>query len=60
MGKISSSKRKILYRMYKYENNNIDSCKFVAPFYLDLDIDNIEENYNKLIRDLKILVHKLI
>ena len=46
--------------IYKYENNNIDSCKFVAPFYLDLDIDNIEENYNKLIRDLKILVHKLI
>lgn len=46
--------------IYKYDNENIDSCNFIAPLYLDLDIDNIEENYDKLIRDLKILVHKLI
>lgn len=46
--------------IYKYDNENIDSCNFIAPLYLDLDIDNIEEDYNKLIRDLKILIHKLI
>ena len=46
--------------IYKYDNENIDSCNFIAPLYLDLDIDNIEEDYNKLIRDLKILVHKLV
>lgn len=46
--------------IYKYDNKNIDSCNFIAPLYLDLDIDNIEEDYNKLIRDLKILIHKLV
>ncbi len=46
--------------IYKYDNENIDSCNFIAPLYLDLDIDNIEEDYNKLIRDLKILIHKLV
>jgi len=44
--------------IYKYDNENIDSCNFIAPLYLDLDIDNIEED--KLIRDLKILIHKLV
>ena len=46
--------------IYKYDNENIDSCNFIAPLYLDLDIDNIEEDYNKLMRDLKILIHKLV
>lgn len=45
--------------VYKYDNENIDSCNFIAPLYLDLDIDNIEEDYDKLVRDLKILIHKL-
>lgn len=45
--------------IYSYENTNVDTCNFIAPFYLDLDIDNIEENYDKLVRDLKIIYRQL-
>ena len=57
---INNFKSDIYCTIYKYDNENIDSCNFIAPLYLDLDIDNIEDNYDKLIRDLKILIHKLI
>ena len=57
---INTFDKDVYCTVYKYENTNIDSCNFIAPFYLDLDIDNIEENYDKLIRDLKILVNKII
>lgn len=45
--------------IYSYENEDINSCKFIAPFYLDLDIDDIENNFDKLIRDLKLIIFRL-
>lgn len=45
--------------IYSYESTNINTCKFIAPFYLDLDIDDIEVNYDKLLRDLKIIIFRL-
>lgn len=57
---IDTFERDIYKTIYRYENKSIDTCNFVSPLYLDLDIDNIEENYDKLIRDLKILIHKLM
>lgn len=45
--------------VYSYENTNIDTCNFIAPLYIDLDIDDIENNYDKLIRDLKIIYRQL-
>lgn len=45
--------------IYKYESEATDTCNFIAPFYLDLDIDDIENNFDKLIRDLKIIINKL-
>lgn len=46
--------------IYKYENNNTGTCNFISPLYLDLDIDNIEDKFNLLVRDLKIIINKLI
>lgn len=45
--------------VYSYENKNVDTCNFIAPLYIDLDIDDIENNYDKLIRDLKIIYRQL-
>lgn len=45
--------------IYSYETSDVNTCKFVAPFYLDFDIDNLECNYDKLIRDLKIIIYRL-
>lgn len=45
--------------IYSYENTDINNCNFIAPFYLDLDIDDIENNYDKLLRDLKIIHRQL-
>lgn len=45
--------------IYSYESENISTCNFVAPLYLDFDIDNLEKNYDKLIRDLKIIIYRL-
>ena len=45
--------------IYSYESEDVNTCRFIAPLYLDFDIDNLEENYDKLIRDLKIIVYRL-
>ena len=45
--------------IYSYESENINSCNFIAPLYLDFDIDDLERNYDKLIRDLRIIVYRL-
>ena len=45
--------------IYSYESEDITTTNFVAPFYLDLDIDDIENNYDKLLIDLKIVYKKL-
>lgn len=45
--------------IYSYESEDINSTNYIAPFYLDLDIDDIESNYDKLLIDLKIIYKKL-
>lgn len=45
--------------VYKYANNNQDMSTVVAPFYLDLDMDDIENNYEKLKRDLHLIYRQL-
>lgn len=45
--------------IYSYESENINTCNFIAPLYLDFDIDDLENNYDKLIRDLRIIVYRL-
>ena len=56
---INKFKGDVYKTIYRYENESINNCNFIAPFYLDLDIDDIENNFDKLIRDLKILINKL-
>ena len=45
--------------IYSYDSKDINTCNFIAPLYLDFDIDNLEHNYSKLIRDLKIVIYRL-
>lgn len=45
--------------IYSYDSKDINTCNFIAPLYLDFDIDNLKDNYDKLIRDLKIIVYRL-
>ena len=45
--------------IYSYDSKDINTCNFVAPFYLDFDMNDLESNYDKLIRDLKIIVYRL-
>ena len=45
--------------IYSYDSRNINTCNYIAPFYLDFDIDQLEENYDKLIRDLKLVIYRL-
>ena len=45
--------------VYRYSNPNQDLSTVVAPFYLDLDIDDIESNYEKLKRDLYLIYRQL-
>ena len=45
--------------IYSYDSKDINTCNFIAPLYLDFDIDDLENNYSKLIRDLKIVIYRL-
>lgn len=45
--------------VYKYANANQDLSTVVAPLYLDLDLDELEENYDKLKRDLHLIYRQL-
>lgn len=45
--------------IYSYDSKDINTCNFIAPLYLDFDIDDLEHNYSKLIRDLKIVIYRL-
>src|SRR5574344_1447892 len=40
--------------IYSYDSKDINTCNFIAPLYLDFDIDDLEHNYSKLIRDIEI------
>ena len=45
--------------IYSYDSKDINTCNFIAPLYLDFYIDDLEHNYSKLIRDLKIVIYRL-
>ena len=49
-----------VYRtVYRYENKNIMTTDFIGPLYLDLDIDDIENNFIKIKQDLMLLIRRL-
>ena len=49
-----------VYRtVYRYENKNIMTTDFIGPFYLDLDIDDIENNFMKIKQDLMLIIRRL-
>lgn len=45
--------------IYEYDNKDQDRANFIAPLYIDLDADNLEEDYDKLKRDVMLLTRKL-
>lgn len=45
--------------IYRYNTLDQNTADVIAPFYIDLDIDNIEQNYNKLKRDLLLIYRQL-
>ena len=45
--------------IYKYDNKNQDMANIIAPFYIDLDIEDLEKDFDKLKRDIMLLTRKL-
>lgn len=45
--------------VYEYDNKNQEKAKYIAPLYIDLDADHLEKDYEKLRRDVLLLVRKL-
>lgn len=45
--------------IYRYDNKNQDLANIIAPFYIDLDIDNLQDDFEKLKRDILLLTRKL-
>lgn len=45
--------------IYKYDNKNQDIANIIAPFYIDLDIDDLEKDFDKLKMDILLIVRKL-
>ena len=45
--------------IYKYNKEDQNTSDVIAPFYIDLDIDDIENNYPRLKRDLLLLYRQL-
>lgn len=45
--------------IYKYDNQDQNNANFIAPLYLDLDIDDIENNFFKIKQDLLLLIRRL-
>ena len=49
-----------VYRtVYRYESKNIMTSNFIGPLYLDLDIDDIENNFLKIKQDLFLIIRRL-
>jgi hypothetical protein len=38
--------------IYRYDSTDQNTANFIAPLYLDLDIDDIENNFIKIKQDL--------
>ena len=45
--------------VYKYDSRDTNTANFIAPLYLDLDIDDIENNFMKIKQDLLLIMRKL-
>lgn len=45
--------------VYRYDNKNQDIANIIAPLYIDLDINDLENDFEKLKRDLLLLCRKL-
>lgn len=45
--------------IYRYDNRNQDIANIIAPLYIDLDIDDLENNYPKLKRDMLLLARRI-
>lgn len=45
--------------VYKYDTKNQDLANVTAPLYIDLDMDDIENNFDKLKKDLLLVYRQL-
>ena len=45
--------------IYRYDSTDQNTANFVAPLYLDLDIDDIENNFFKIKQDLLLVMRRL-
>ena len=45
--------------IYRYDSTDQNTANFVAPLYLDLDIDDIENNFMKIKQDLLLVIRRL-
>lgn len=45
--------------IYKYDSTNQNTANYIAPLYLDLDIDDIEINFLKVKQDLLLVMRRL-
>lgn len=45
--------------VYEYDNEEQDKANYIAPLYIDLDADHLERDYEKLRRDVLLLIRKL-
>ena len=45
--------------VYRYDSKDQNTANFIAPLYLDLDIDDIEHNFHKIKQDLALVLRRL-
>lgn len=45
--------------VYEYDNKEQDKANYIAPLYIDLDAGHLEKDYEKLRRDVLLLIRKL-
>lgn len=45
--------------IYRYDSQDQNTANFIAPLYLDLDIDDIEHNFLKIKQDLALVLRRL-
>ncbi len=45
--------------IYRYDSKDQNTANFIAPLYLDLDIDDIEKNFDKIKQDLALVLRRL-
>lgn len=45
--------------IYRYDQEDQDQANIIAPLYIDLDVDDIDNNFEKLKRDLALVIRQL-